>query len=172
MESNPPKTGKFSLNYGLILGGIGVVFGLMLYMADAHTAQSTVNSVVSLVLSVGVIFWGILNFRKANGGYLTIGQALKLGAGIALIAGIISVLYLLLLSNVLDPDFASKSMDARLAEAAADNNLTPEQIQQQKEMGLKFFWVGYPIILIANIIIGLIIGLVGGLIFKKAQADY
>ena len=170
METNPPKTGKFSLNYGLILGGLGVIFALMLFMSDAHTSQSPVNSIISIVLSIAVIFWGILNFRKANDGFLTMGQALKLGAGIALVAGIVSVLYTILLSNVLDPDFPAKVMDARLAEVAGD--LTPEQLQQQKEMGLKFWWFGYPVILNHNIIIGLVIGLVGGLIFKKAQPDY
>ena len=172
MESNPPKIGKFSLNYGLILGGIGVVFGVMLFMADAHTSQSPVNSIVSIALTVGVIFWAISSFRKANEGYLNVGEALKLGAGIALIAGIVTVIYTIFLSSVLDPDFASKVMDARLAEAAAENNLTPEQVQQQKEMGLKFWWVGYPVILIVNIVIGLIIGLVGGLIFKKVKPHY
>ncbi|UCE69650.1 MAG: DUF4199 domain-containing protein [Flavobacteriaceae bacterium] len=170
MEANPPKTGKFSLNYGLILGGLGVIFGLMLFMSDAHTSQSPVNSIISIVMSLGVIFWGILNFRKANEGFLSIGEALKLGAGIALVAGIVSVLYVMILSNVLDPDFPSKVMDARLADVAGD--FTPEQLQQQKEMGLKFWWFGYPVILIVNIIIGLIIGLVGGLIFKKVQPDY
>ena len=172
MEANPPKTGKFSLNYGLILGGLGVIFGLMLFLSDAHTSQSPVNSIISIAMSIGVIFWGILNFRKANDGYLSIQQALKLGAGIALIAGIITILWTVLLSNVLDPDFPSKIMDARLAEAAETSNLTPEQLQQQKEMGLKFWWFGYPVILVVNIIIGLVIGLVGGLIFKKAQPDY
>lgn len=172
MEANPPKTGKFSLNYGLILGGLGVIFGLMLFLSDAHTSQSPVNSIISIAMSIGVIFWGILNFRKANGGYLKIQQALKLGAGIALIAGIITVLWTVLLSNVLDPDFPSKVMDARLAEVAETTDLTPEQLQQQKEMGLKFWWFGYPVILVVNIIIGLVIGLVGGLIFKKAEPDY
>lgn len=172
MEANPPKTGKFSLNYGLILGGLGVIFGIMLYMSDAYVSRSPVNSIISVVMAVGVIFWGILNFRKANGGFLSIGEALKLGAGIALIAGIVSVLWAMFLSNVLDPEFPSKMMDLQLAEAAETTDLTPEQLQQQKEMGLKFWWFGYPVILIVNIIIGLIIGLVGGLIFKKAQPDY
>jgi hypothetical protein len=172
MEANPPKTGKFSLNYGLILGGLAVIFGVMLFMSDAHTSQSPVNSIISIAMSIGVIFWGILNFKKANDGYLTLGQALKLGAGIALVAGIITVLWTMLLANVLDPDFPSKVMDTRLAEVAEEANMTPEQIQQQKEMGLKFWWFGYPVILIFNIIIGLVIGLVGGLIFKKAQPDY
>lgn len=169
MENNPPKTGKFALNYGLILGGLGVVFGLMLYFQDAHTVQSTMSQVISMVLLIGVIFWGIINFKKANGGYLKMGEALKLGAGIGLVAAIISVIYLAFLSNVLDPDFAAKATEARLAEAADEMNLTPEQMAQQQEMGEKFFWIGYPIILIVNTLLGLIVGLVGGLIFKKSQ---
>ena len=89
MESNKPKIGKFSLNYGLILGGLGVVFSFMLFMSDAHTSQSPVNSIIGIVLMVGVIFWGITNFRKANQGLLKTGEAVKLGAGIALVAGIV-----------------------------------------------------------------------------------
>jgi hypothetical protein len=172
MDSTAPKTGKFSLNYGLILGGLGVVFGIMLFISDAHTSHSPVNSVVSMAMMIGVIFWGIISFRKANEGFLTIGEALKLGAGIALIAGVLTVLWTLVLTYVLDPEFPSKVMDARLAEAASNPNLTPEIIQQQKEMGLKFWWVGYPVILIVNILLGLLIGLVGGLIFKKARPEY
>lgn len=168
MEQNQPKIGKYSLNYGLILGAIGVAFSLMLFLVDAHTSNSPVVQVVNIVISVAIIFWGILSFRKANAGLLSIGQALKLGAGISVVAGVLSVLYLLLLSNVLDPDFARAVTEARIAEAAASGNMTPEQIEQSVEMGEKFFWFGYPVILIMSVIFGLIIGLVGGLIFKKS----
>lgn len=172
MEENQPKTGKYSLNYGLILGGISVAFGVMLYTMDAHTSQDTSNTVVSLVITAAVIMWGIVSFRKANDGYLTLGEALKLGAGIALVAGIIGVLYTILLANVLDPDFASKIMDARMAELEASGDIPADAIAQQKEMGIKFFWVGYPVIIIFNILIGLVLGLIGGLILKKAKPDY
>ena len=172
MEETQPKTGKFSLNYGLILGGISVVFGLMLYSMDAHYTQDPATTIISILIMVGITAWAIFNFRKANGGYLSLGQALKIGAGIALIAGIIGVLYTILLANVIDPDFAAKVMDNRLADAAASGDLTPEQIQQQKEMGIKFFWMGYPFIIIINILIGLVIGLVAGLILKKEKPAY
>jgi len=172
MEENQPKTGKYSLNYGLILGGISVAFGLMLYTIDAHTSQDPINTVINIVLMVGITFWGIHSFRKANGGFLKLGEAVKLGAGIAVVAGVIGVIYLLLLSNVLDPDFAEKATEARLAEAVASGQITAEQSAQQKELSVQWFWVGYPIILIFNIIIGLVIGLVGGLIFKKAKPAY
>ncbi|MBC2839434.1 DUF4199 domain-containing protein [Robiginitalea sp. SC105] len=169
MEQNQPKTGKYSLNYGLILGVIGVAFALMLFLVDAHTTQSPVIQVVNIVISVAVIFWGILSFKKANGGLLSIGEALKLGAGIAVIAALIQVLYTILMANVLDPDFATKIMEARMADASSTQNMTPEQIEQSIEMGKKFFWFGYPVMLIVSVVFGLIIGLVGGLIFKKSE---
>jgi hypothetical protein len=169
MENTQPTTGKYSLNFGLLLGAIGVAFQLMLFFVDAHTdTQNPVVTVVNIVLSVSVIFWGILSYKKANGGYLKIGEALKMGAGIALISGIISLLYMLLLNNVLDPEYASKMMDLRFAEAVEQGNMTSDQIEQAKEMSLKFFWVSYPMILIVSVLFGLIIGLVGGLIFKKS----
>ena len=169
MENTNPSTGKYSLNFGLLLGAVGVAFNLMLFFVDAHTdTQNPVVTVVNIVLSVAIIFWAILNYKKANGGYLKIGEALKMGAGIGLISGIISVIYVLFLTNVLDPEYASKVMDLRMAEAVEQGTMTSDQIQQAKEMGMKFFWFGYPIMVIVSVLFGLIIGLVGGLIFKKS----
>ncbi|MGI9545970.1 MAG: DUF4199 domain-containing protein [Flavobacteriaceae bacterium] len=172
MEENQPKIGKYSLNFGLILGLISVVFGIMLYTMDAHYSQDPSNTVISIVIMVAVIIWGIISFRKANGGYLALGQALKLGAGIALVSAIIAVVYTLVLSNVMDPEFATKIAEVTKAKAEADGQMTAAQIQQQYDGTINYFWITYPFILIFNIIAGLIIGLIGGLIFKKSQPAY
>lgn len=171
MESTQPKIGKYILNFGLLLGAIGVVFNLMLYFVDAHTTQSPILTVVNIAISVAVIFWGLMTYKKANAGYLKIGEALKMGAGVGLVSGIISIVYMLFLTNVLDPEYASKIMDLRFAEAVQQGNMTSDQIQQAKEMGMKFFWFSYPVIIIFSVIFGLIIGLVGGLIFKKSAEN-
>ena len=172
MEENQPKTGKFSLTYGLILGAISVVFGIMLYTMDAHYTRETSNTVISIVIMIAVTIWGIYNFRKANGGYLSLGEALKLGAGIALISGIIAVIYTLFLSNMLDPEFATKVAEMQKEADVAAGQLSTQQIDQRYEGTINFFWMTYPFILIFNIIFGLIIGLIGGLILKKAKPDY
>ncbi len=172
MEENQPKTGKFSLNYGLILGAVSVVFGVMLYLQDLHTSQSTGLMIIGIVLAAVITFLGIQNFKKANGGYLKLGQALKIGAGVLLIGGIISILYNVILVNYIDPDAPSKIMDARLGPALEEGKITQEQFDQQKQQGLDFWWMGYPFILIFNVLIGLAIGLVAGLILKKNKPTY
>ncbi len=172
MEENQPKTGKFSLNYGLILGGVSIIFGIMLYTQDMHTSQSPALMIIGIAIAAIVTFIAISNFKKASGGYLTLGQALKIGAGIALISGIIAVLYNIVLVNYMDPDAPSKIMDARLGPALESGEITKEQFDLQKEQSIKFWWMGYPFILIINIIIGLILGLITGLILKKAKPAY
>ena len=171
MEDQQPKTGKYSLNYGLILGGLGVAFSLMLFSMDAHVGgDQTVQQIVGLVLLIAIIFWGILSFRKANAGSLSIGQGVKLGAGIGVVAAVISVIYLLLMANVLDPEYIVKTAEANKATLEARGDVPQEAIQQNYQGTIDYFWVfAIPVILIMNTIFGLVVGLVGGLIFKKSN---
>ena len=168
MEENKPKIGKFSLNYGLILGGISVAFGLMLFSMDAHASQDTSNTVIGIVLAVGVVIWALISFRKANAGLLSLGQAIKLGIGVCLVSGVIYIAYLLLLVNVLDTDFITKIAENTRAAAQEAGVMTEAQIDQQYQGTIDYFWISYPFILIGAIIQGLVIGLIGGLIFKKS----
>ena len=172
MEENQPKIGKFSLNYGLILGVIGVIFGIMLYTMDAHTSRDASNTIINLVITAAVITWGIWAFRKANGGYLSLGQAVKLGAGIAVISAIISLIYLFFLANVLDTEFITKIAELN-KEAAIEAGASSDQVQQQYDGTINMFWVfTIPVVLIFSVIGGLVIGLIDGLILKKAKPDY
>ncbi|GGD58917.1 DUF4199 domain-containing protein [Muriicola marianensis] len=168
MEQTQPKIGKFSLNYGLILGAVSVVFGLMLFSMDAHTSQDTSNTVIGIVLAVAIVIWALINFRKANEGKLSLGQAIKMGIGICLVSGVIYIVYLILLANVLDTDFITKIAENTKRAAEEAGVMTAEQIQQQYQGTIDYFWISYPFILIASVIQGLIIGLIGGLIFKKS----
>ncbi|MFD0862357.1 DUF4199 domain-containing protein [Sungkyunkwania multivorans] len=172
MEKQPPKTGKFAWTYGLILGSLGVAFSAMFYFPEKIYRENSAAGIAQMIIAAGLIIWAIYSFRKANDGFLKLSQGLKMGTGIMVITGILMILYTILLSNVLDPEFAAKVMDFKLAEAAQESNITPEQMQQQKEMGIKYFWIGYPVILIMYVLFGLVVGLVGGLILKKAQPDY
>ena len=173
MEEQQPKTGKFALNYGLILGLISVVFGVMLYTQKMHYERNTGIIVISIVIMAAIIFVGVNAFKKANGGDLSISEALKVAVGIAVIGAVISLAYQFVLTNYIEPDFMDKAIEMAKPEAMAQNpNMTEEQWEQGVEMQKSFAWLQYPIGLIINCVLGLILGLVTGLILKKSKADY
>jgi len=173
MEENQPKTGKFALTYGLIAGGIGIVFGIMLFTMDMHYERGIAVQGTQIAILVAAIVLGIVQFRKANLGFLNISEALKIGAGVALIAAILGLIYFFILSNFIEPDYMDKLYEIGKQQAMENNpKLTEEQIDQGIEMQKSMSWILYPIGLIINIIIGLVVGLITGLIIKKQKPAY
>ncbi|WP_116769345.1 DUF4199 domain-containing protein [Maribacter litoralis] len=173
MEENQPKTGKFALKYGLLTGVIGVIFGIMLFAMDMHYEQGAATQITqTLILAAGIIF-AIVQFKKASGGFLTISESLKVGAGVALIAAIVGLLYFFILSNVIEPGYLDKVYEIGKIKTMADNpSLTEEQVDQGIEMQKGFAWIMYPVGLVINVLIGLFFSLITGLILKKEEAAY
>ena len=173
MEENKVKTGKFSLQFGAIAGLVGIVFGVMLYSMDMHYDRSTgVQAVQFGILALFVVI-GIIQFKKANEGYLKLGQALKIGAGVGLIAAIIGTIYFLVLSNVIEPDYMDKMMEIQKATTFEAN---PQMTQEQWDQGVAFQKKLFPVFLVFGLVVsalfGLIVGLITGLITKKDKPAY
>lgn len=171
MEENKPKTGKFALTYGLILGAVGVIFAFMLYTADMHYQGGIAVMLISLALSVAGIVLAMIQFRKANNGYMSFSEALKVGVGVSLIAGIIGIIFNQLMANVIDPDMISKAMEFQRNQLMETTAMTPEQIDSQLEMGKKFSTPTMQIVfgLVFSLVFGFIISLISGLILKKQE---
>lgn len=170
MEENRPKTGKYALNYGLLLGGVSIIFSLMLYSVEMHYEQTWTVRIIALALAVTAIVLATIQFKKSNSGFLSLSEAMKLGTGIALVGGILSLAFYWLLSNVIEPDFMDKAMEIAKVSAFENNpKITEEQWAQGVEMQKKFAWLAYPIGIIINIVMGLVIGLITGLIMKKQE---
>ncbi|WP_335964492.1 DUF4199 domain-containing protein [Galbibacter sp. PAP.153] len=172
MENTQPTTGKFALKYGIITSVIGIAFSLMLHFMDMQYSQSTGVQIVSTLILVSLVIVAIYQFKKANDGYLELGQALKVGMGVAAIAAVITVIYLVLYINFIEVDYHDKLAEitrAKMIEANPD--LSTQQQDQAIEMQRKFFWVTYPIILIFNIFIGFVVSLITGLIMKKTKSE-
>jgi len=173
MENQEPKTGKFALNYGLIAGGIGIVFSLMIFFMDMLYDPNQLKNWIPTIILIVVIVLAVIAFKKANDGLLNISQGLKVSVGVALVAAILGIIYLILLVNVLEPDFAEKNAEAtRALMTTTYPELTSEQIDQNIEMQNKFFWIAYPFILIINCLVGLVVGLIVSLIMKKERPAY
>ncbi|MEH6617964.1 DUF4199 domain-containing protein [Maribacter arcticus] len=175
MEENQPKTGKFSRNYGIILGVLSIVFAFMLYVAGLQYEQSISLFIVNLSIMSGVIIFGIYKFREANGNLLTISEAIKVGIGIALVGTIIGVIYQMIFINFIEPDFIANMMEAQKMEMITQNpNMSQKEIDTAVSMMEKFSgpFLSAAIGLIGGLFLGLIISFIGGLILKKQESSY
>ncbi|MFC5045993.1 DUF4199 domain-containing protein [Aquimarina hainanensis] len=175
MENATTNTKKFILNYGAILGVLSVLLGVILYVTDSHKEQSWIQSLIGFLIILGVIIFGIKAFKTANNGFLTLSQALKIGLGISLVGALIGIIWLFLLTMVIEPDFTAQLADMqreKLIEQYPD--FTQEQIDQSVEMAQKFStpYMMAAFSLIGNLFLGFIISLFGGLIMQKKQDLY
>ncbi|MEO2099871.1 MAG: DUF4199 domain-containing protein [Flavobacteriaceae bacterium] len=162
------------LTYGLILGGVSIIFNLMLFFLDMHTQQSPAVGIVSVVIMIGVLMFAFIQFKKANEGFLSLGEALKLGLGISLVAAILGVIYSFVLTEVMDPGMMQKVLDMQMETIRANNpEMSQEAMDATRSMSEKFSTplIRSAIQLIIALFIGFIISLIGGLILKKSRPE-
>lgn len=172
MEQNQPKTGKIALNFGVFLGVVSVVFSLMLFSLDMHYQGGIAVMLVSIVITLVFIVLGMLNFKKANNGFMSFGQALKIGVGIGLIGAVIGVLFNQVLINFIDPETMTKAMEYQRQQLEVAG-LSSDQIDAQMGMAEKF---SSPLIqigigLVGSIILSFLVSLIPALILKKSAQD-
>ncbi len=176
MENQTTSTKQIALTYGLILGFVSIAFAVVLYAMGKHLDGGSLSSIGSLVITIGIIVFGLRTFKIAKGGFLSLSQALKTGLAIVLIGTIISLLYTYVFMTYIEPDFMSQMMELQQQKALEANpNLTDEQLEAMETMTKKF---SSPMIIMAvglvwSLFIGFIISLIAGLIMKKApEQDY
>jgi len=171
MEENKIKSSSFALTYGVLLGLISVAFGLMLYSVDLHFKGGMAVGLVSMALTLIAIVVGMYQFKKANQTFMTFVQGLKVGVGIALIGGVIGILFNLLMANVIDPDMMTKALEFQRSELLANTKLTPEQIESQLEYGKKFSSPSMQVAfgLLFSIVLGFVFSLIPALAMKKEE---
>lgn len=170
METAKTEAKKFILNYGVLLGILSVLMGVVTYVTNAHLQPSIIYTIIGFLILAVVIILGIKAYKSENAGYLTIGESLKLGVGIALIGGLFSALWMLILMNFLEPDYMVHMADVQRETISEQNpNLTDEQLDSAMEMAAKFSspWISIAIVIVGNMFLGLIISLIAGLVMKK-----
>lgn len=170
MEEQQPQARKFILNYGLILGVISILIAVVMYVMNLYIEKSWIGGTLSFAAMIVIIAYGISEFKKSSGGYLSLGQALKIGVGISLISGIIVLIYQFIFMNYIEPDFMENMMQMQFDQMIEQNpDMSKEQIDMSMEMGRKFSspWITTAISIIGSLFFGLIISLIVGLVMKK-----
>ena len=174
MENQKKSTAKFALNFGLILGVINVIYGLMLYALDMHYQNDTKTSLINYAFLIGIIVYGIMQFKKNNDGLMSLSEALKTGLGIALISSILVSIYGVILMQYIDPEFIDKTIEFQKQKMLQENpEISVDNVNKmydaQKQFSGPFIISGF--VIVFNLFFGFIISLIGGLILKKSQPE-
>ena len=172
METQKAKAGKFVLNYGLLLGIILVVLGVIMYVTNNHLQPHWSFMIITFAIIAAVAVYGIKAFKAENGGFLSLGEAIKVAVGIGLIAAIIGGLWTILLSTVIEPDYMAQMSDLQREQMIERfPEMTDAQIDNAIEMGAPFQtpWVVFAMGLVMYMFLGLIIGLIAGLVMRQKR---
>lgn len=174
MNNTSIKTASYALRYGLIYGIILVVFAIMLYTMDMHYQNSTLSTVVNILIGVGGILWGMLAYKKDNGGFISLSQSLKVGVAIALVGSLVGIIYGVVLTEFIDPTTMDKALEFQKQQMLSqDPEMSVEQANQFVDMQKKF---SSPLIrsafgLLFGIFFGFIVALISGLVIKKNRPE-
>lgn len=169
---NQANSKNIILNYGLILGVISILPGLIKYaMGGNYLENDWVSSVLSLVLTVAFIVLGIKKFKSENEGFLSWGQGVKIGLGIVLISMIISIVYLLLFTNFIEPDFKNQVIESSIVKWE-DAGMSSDQIEMSTKMTNDYFELSlYGSIVVMTLFLGFVISAIVSAIMKKSEED-
>lgn len=170
MKPEQVKVLKFGINYGLITGAISVLYTILLVSMNLLYDQSLTKALTGFALLIIPIVLTIVLFKKQNNNSLTVGQALTIGVITAFISALVTIVFTIILTNFLIPEFWDKSAELnRITILKQTPNITPEQLNDQIAMKRKLAWITYPFIIIFNLAIGFITSLLAGIKLKTTE---
>ena len=169
---NQVSSKSFMVNNGVILGIASVLFALIMYATGNHLAPHWSASIVNAVIFIGIIVYGIKQFKAASGGFLSWGQGVKIGVGIAIVGGLIMVIYNYIFMNFIEPEFMTQMMEVQ-NQALLDQGMTEEQIEAANAMTSSFSSPGImaAVGIISYAIGGFIIAAIAAAIMKKSEEE-
>jgi hypothetical protein len=158
---------KDNLVNGLILGLIGVVYTLVIWILDLSFNKNI--GYLFLLVEIVILFFLIKSYRDNHmHGTISYGQALGAGVIIFLYSTIITSIFSYLLNTVIDPELMQKGLAAQ-EQVLLDRGLTQEQVDQALKVAAKMMKpaISIPIGLVANMFFGLILSLIAAAFVRK-----
>ncbi|WP_106794832.1 DUF4199 domain-containing protein [Aquimarina sp. Aq78] len=172
MESNAISARKYIIKYGVILGIIFVIYNVFLYLTNNITSKHWIHVTINIAIPFCIIIYGLYSYKSNNNDFLKLGKALKIGLGISLIGGIITIVWNVLLSNVIEPNLFNQILDTQREKMILNNpEMSPEKVNETMEFSKKFSssYIVNTIGLFWRLLLGFIISLIGGAIMHKKQ---
>ena len=170
MEDPQPSVKKIALNYGLLWGIASIGIGVVTYVTNTHMERPWWASVLGIVIMVLAVAFGQQAFKKENAGYMSLGEALKVGMAVTAIAAVIGAIWMYIFVTTIDTEFIAKTIEAtEINMATQQPDMTPEQKEAAMTMARRFTqpWIIATIGMLLTMFFGFIVSLISGLVLKN-----
>ena len=168
METEKPPIKPIAYSYGLYLALVSIVVLVIMYVANLE--KNWALSIASSLASIVIFVYGIKTFKLKNGGFLSLGDAIKVGLAIAVIGGVIAAIYAYIHYAYIYPEFIEITKEQAYLQITEQNpDMSADQIDKSMEISSLFMTPMFFSLstVIGTLIFGLIVSLIAGLIMKK-----
>jgi len=164
---------KYMLEYVTWTGVTLISFAIMLFFLGAHYENSTSTQIINALIQFSGITIACLAFKKANSNTITWGETRKIGTGISLIIAILSIVYTLLLTNFLEPDFMNKVLELSYYDTMEKNPefLANMSLNEFIDVSMPWTYLTYPFILFFSVLFGFVYSVILGLFIKSKNVS-
>ncbi|EDP70220.1 hypothetical protein FBALC1_11822 [Flavobacteriales bacterium ALC-1] len=169
MENQKPTTGKFALNYGIILGVIMIALNVVSYVTGLALEGAQWPNIIYYIAFPVIIMYAISQYKKSNANVLSLGDAIKVGLAIAVVSALVFVVYGIIFNYIIDPEFSQQALEVAKEKMLENPNMSEEAVEQSMEWIEKFQnpIFGYSVWVAMSAVFGLIWSLIGGLVMKN-----
>lgn len=156
------------MNYGLSLGLIWAIYGLIRHITDNRASTSWGIVIIELLIHVTIIISSFYVYKLANNGFSKLNQALKIGLRVALIATIIYIISDIFLLKIISPETMYELIKSsnQLSENKSIDKDTTTYIESN------FFLINILASTILYPTLGVLISLFGGAIMQKNRNPF
>ncbi len=175
-ETAPVSPAKSAVMFGVLFGVIIILELVISYVSGIDPVTNPTFGIILnilnfLVLPIVFIVVTVNNFKKVNFGFISLGQCLKIGVSLCLIAGLIYALFNTVFMMIF-PEYLENIMRSyRTVMLQNQPEMTAQQLEMALSMTRKTMQPAFmiPITLVMFSLIGLIYSLIIGLIVRKEK---
>ncbi len=159
---------QVSMRWGLYLGLVMIAWSVITIIAGME--GNDYMGYVTYIFLIGGIVMAHKDFKDNGDGYMSYSQGLGIGTLVALISGIISVVFSYIYVKFIDDSVLGIIRDKQI-EGMEEQGLSDEQIEQAMEITGKFMVpeIMFPIALVVMVFLGFIISLIVSAITKNSN---
>ena len=168
-----PSTIQTGIKYGLITAVISIVYSVISFQTGLFL-NFFLGMFIALLITVFMLVFAMREFKKDNGGYMTLGQGILIGVVTILISSVIVQTFNFIYMNYIDTTIVTQMTD-KIAEMMERYDLPDEQIDEAVEKAQND--ASSPTSILTNLLISGLIGLVISLIIaaimqkKRSELD-